>query len=131
MKKLVGIFIFIIIILFMGIFVMVSIDNRYFNKLEDKIRDNVKIKDIVYVNEYDNNYIVMDNEYLYLFDSEYDEIYKIEVDNIHKNKFDYDIVYRDSTIMYMDSSKNKDGVKFRYYDIYTYELIDEVLVGGK
>lgn len=110
---------------------MVSIDNRYFNKLEDKIRDNVKIKGIVYVNEYDNNYIVMDNEYLYLFDSEYDEIYKIEVDNIHKNKFDYDIVYRDSTIMYMDSSKNKDGVKFRYYDIYTYELIDEVLVGGK
>ena len=110
---------------------MVSIDNRYFNKLEDKIRDNVKIKDIVYVNEYDNNYIVMDNEYLYLFDSEYEEIYKIEIDNIHKNMFDYDIVYRDSTIMYMDSSKNKDGVKFRYYDIYTYELIDEVLVGGK
>ena len=110
---------------------MVSIDNGYFNKLEDKIRDNVKIKDIVYVNEYDNNYIVMDKDYLYLFDSEYEEIYKIEVDNIHKNRFDYDIVYRDSTIMYMDSSKNKDGVKFRYYDIYTYELIDEVLVGGK
>ena len=63
--------------------------------------------------------------------AEYEEIYKIEVNNIHKNKFDYDIVYRDSTIMYMDSSKNKDGVKFMYYDIYTYELIDEVLVGGK
>ena len=33
-------------------------------------------------------------------------------------------------IMYMDNYKDKEGIIFKYYNIYTYELIDKVVVGG-
>ena len=109
---------------------MIFFDSRYINDIENRIIKNTDIRDIVYVNEYDNNYIVMNNLYLYLFNDKYEEIYKVEIEDIHKNKNGYDIVYRDNTIMYMDSYKKKNGVIFKYYDIFTYELIDEVMVGG-
>jgi len=72
----------------------------------------------------------MDKDKLYLFDSKYEEIYKTEIDKLHNNKNNYDIVYRNKTIMYMNNYKNKDGVIFKYYDIYTYKLIDEIVIGG-
>ena len=32
--------------------------------------------------------------------------------------------------MYFSDELNDDKLTYRYYDIHTYELIDEVLVGG-
>jgi len=131
MKKLVGIFILVILVIFISMNVMIYIDNRYILELEDRVKKNTDIKDIVYVNEYDKYYIVMDNKNLYLFNSDYIEINKIDIGKVYLNKKDYDIVYRDNMIMYMDSYKNKDkNVVFRYYDIYTDELLDELVVGG-
>ena len=130
MKKGIVGFIFILILIFSSMLIMILFDNRYVNDIENKIIKNTDIRDIVYVNEYDNNYIVMNNLYLYLFNDKYEEIYKVEIEDIYKNKNDYDIVYRDNTIMYMNSYKKKNGVIFKYYDIFTYELIDEVMVGG-
>lgn len=109
---------------------MVNIDNRYFNGLKKEIFDNTEINNIKYINKYDGYYIVKDNEYIYLFNSNYDEITKIKISLVYDNKNKYDIVYRNKTIMYMDNYKNKDGVVFKYFDIYTYELVDEVFVGG-
>ena len=130
MKKFVGMFILIIIIIFISMNVMIYIDNKYILELEERISKNTDINDIVYVNEYDEYYIVMDNKNLYLFSSDYIEINRIDVLKIHSNKNNYEIVYRDNMIIYMDSYKNKDGVVFKYYDIYTYELVDELMVGG-
>lgn len=109
---------------------MVYIDNKYMLELEERISKNTDINDIVYVNEYDEYYIVMDNKNLYLFSFDYIEINRIDVLKIHSNKNNYEIVYRDNMIMYMDSYNNKDRVMFKYYDIYTYELLDELVVGG-
>lgn len=109
---------------------MVSFDRDYINGLEEEMLDNTDVNEITYVNKYDNNYIVMDKDNVYLFNSKYDEIYKVKISLLHENKNDYDLVYRNNTIMYMDNYKNKDGLIFKYYDIYTYELIDEVLIGG-
>lgn len=131
MKKLVGIFILVILVIFISMNVMIYIDNRYILELEDRVKKNTDIKDIVYVNEYDKYYIVMDNKNLYLFNSDYIEINRIDIGKVYLNKKDYDIVYRDNMIMYMDSYKNKDkNVVFRYYDIYTDELLEELVVGG-
>lgn len=131
MKKLVGIFILVILVIFISMNVMIYIDNRYILELEDRVKKNTDIKDIVYVNEYDKYYIVIDNKNLYLFNSDYIEINKIDIGKVYLNKKDYDIVYRDNMIMYMDSYKNKDkNVVFRYYDIYTDELLEELVVGG-
>ena len=130
MKKFVGIFVLIILMIFVSMWIMVSIDKNNMKDLYKEIEENTNIDDVIYVNEYDNNYIVKDGEYLYLFNDQYEEIYKIEIEKIYENKFDYEIIYRNNTIMYMDNYKNKDGVIFKYYDIYTYELIDEIMVGG-
>ena len=130
MKKVVGIFIFIILFIFIGMFIMVCIDGRYLNGVEMDIVKNTNIKDIEYIIRYGNGYIVMDLDYLYLFNDKYEELDKLELEKIYNNKNSYDIVYRDKTFMYMDNYKNKDGVMFKYYDIETYEEIDEVMVGG-
>lgn len=110
---------------------MVVIDNRYSNNIMDDIKENTDIMDIKYINKYDDNYIVLDKENLYLFNLDYEEVARLDASLIHKNSNNYDIVYRDKTIMYMDNYKNKEGIIFEYYDIYTYELIDSVVIGGK
>ena len=108
---------------------MVSIDKNNINDIKEDIIKNTDIKNIDYVNKYDNSYIVKDKKYLYLFNSKYEEIYKVEIDLLYDNKNNYELVYRNNTIMYMDNYKKKYGVVFKYYDIYTYELIDELMVG--
>ena len=130
MKKVVVGFIILICLVFISMLVMVSIDSKDVLKLEDEIRDNTSVDMVQYVNKYDGYYIVLDKEYLYLFNDLYEEIYKIEIEKIHKNKNNYELVYRNNTIMYMDSYTKTDGIVFKYFDIFTYEMIDEVVIGG-
>ena len=130
MKKVVRIFILVILFMFISIYIMVYIDNKSINDIKKLIIKNADIKDIEYINMYGNSYIVMDKKYLYLFDNKYDEVDKLDVKYIYDNKKNYDIVYRDSLFMYMDNYENKDGVIFEYYDIENYELVDEIMVGG-
>lgn len=130
MKKLIIIFISLILFLFTFICIVVGIDKNNIKEIEKIILKNTNIKNIEYVNIYDDYYIVLDLDKLYLFDSEYKEIFKVERDKVYKNKKNYDIVYRNKTIMYMDNYRNKDGLIFKYYDIYTYKLIDEIVIGG-
>lgn len=130
MKKVVVGFIILICLVFISMLVMVSIDSKDILKLENEIKDNTSIDMVQYVNKYDGYYIVLDKEYLYLFNDLYEEIYKIEIEKIHKNKNNYELVYRNNTIMYMDSYTKTDGIVFKYFDIFTYEVIDEVVIGG-
>ena len=130
MKKVVRVFIFIILFIFIGVNIMIFMDKKYIDNIENDIVKNTKIKNLEYINKYGNSYIVMDLEYLYLFNGKYEEVDKLVIDNVYNNKNNYDIVYRDNIFMYMDNYKNKDGVIFKYYDIETYDLIDEVVVGG-
>jgi hypothetical protein len=109
---------------------MVKINNNYIDKLEKMIYKKTDIKNIKYVNEYGGYYIVMDNDNIYLFNYKYDEITRLKVNLVYKNDNNYDIVYRDKTIMYMDNYENKNGIIFKYYDIHTYEEVDSVVIGG-
>lgn len=129
-KRIIIFLISIILILFVGMFTMTILDNKYINDVRDNIKENTDIKNIEYVNKYDNNYIVVNDEYLYLFNLDYEEIARIDMILVHENNNNYDIVYKNETIMYMDNYKNKNGVIFEYYDIYTYELIETIVVGG-
>ena len=129
MKKLIGIFIFIILFIFISMCIMVYIDRDDINDLKENILKNTNVEEVNYVNKYDDNYIVKDDEYVYLFNSNYEEIYKIKLDLLYDNLNNYDLIYRNNTIMYMDNYQIDDGIVFKYYDIYTYELIDEIVVG--
>ena len=130
MRKLIIIIVGIISLIFIIWCVLLGIDNKYVNNLKEDISNNVGIDNIQYVNRFDEHYLVKDNEYLYLFNSDYEQITSIKLNLVYDNKNNYDIVYRNKTIMYMDNYKNKEGIVFKYYDIYTYELIDKIVVGG-
>lgn len=130
MKKLIKIFISLLIIIFIFILYMDYNDKRYGDSLENKIINNTDIKEINYINHYVDYYIVMDMDNLYVLDLKYVEILKIDKILIHENKRKYDMIYKDGIVMYMnDYYKNKKLI-YEYYDLYTYELLDRVLVGG-
>ena len=130
MKRIVKIFVSIIIFLFIMIMFMIGNDNRYYDKIKKIIEEECKIDNIIYINKYNDYYIVKDKEYLYLINSEYRIISEIDNNLLYENKGNYDIIYDDDVFMYMDDEYIDDGVIYRYYDIYSYELINEIKVGG-
>ncbi len=109
---------------------MIGNDNRYYNRIKKIIEEECKIDNIIYINKYNDYYIVKDKEYLYLINSEYRIISEIDNNLLYENKENYDIIYDDEVFMYMDDEYIDDGVIYRYYDIYSYELINEIKVGG-
>ena len=109
---------------------MIRNDNRYYNRIKKIIEEECKIDNIIYINKYNDYYIVKDKEYLYLINSEYRIISEIYNNLLYENKENYDIIYDDEVFMYMDDEYIDDGVIYRYYDIYSYELINEIKVGG-
>ena len=110
---------------------MVDNDSKYENTMKKKILNNTEISDINYINYYNNYYIVTNNDNLYIIDNEYKIIYETPVYLLYENKKNYDIIYKDDTLMYLYDYKSKDGLIYEYYDIHSYELIDRVLVGGQ
>lgn len=130
MKKIVKIFVSIIVFLFILILFMIWNDNRYCDKIEKIIEEECKIDNIIYINKYNDYYIVKDKEYLYLINSEYRIISEIDNNLLYENKENYDIIYDDEVFMYMDDEYIDGEIIYRYYDIYSYELINEIKVGG-
>lgn len=128
MKKVLILLLFILICIFVIISLVVKNDNNYIDNLEYKIIENTGIKDIEYVNYYDGYFLVRDNNNLYLLDSEYSEIVNISLKMMFSQYDKYDIVYRDKTLMFMESYKNKEGLVFKYYDIYTGDEIDTIIL---
>ena len=131
MKRIIRVFIGILLGTLLLILYMDFDDAKYQNSLENKIIKNTDIKIVKYVNYYDKYYIVMDNVNLYLFDNDYKELLREDKVTIYENKNNYDIIYKDGKFMYFDDHLKDDKLTYKYYDIHTYKLIDSVLVGGK
>lgn len=130
MKKIIKIFIGIIILIFILILGMVRNNDKNYNKMIKEIENNTLVKEVVYVNKYNNYFIVEDNEYLYLINDKYKIISEIDINLLYKNSKNYDIIYRDERFMYMKDSYKDGKLYYQYYDIYNYSLIDEIMVGG-
>ena len=109
-------------------------DNNYQknnHNLTTLITQKTKLTGIDYVNEYDDYYIVKDKTYLYIFDNKYEEILRIDNILIHDNKKNYAIIYKDNKVMYLNDYLKKNKLYYEYYDLYTYELIDKIVIGGQ
>lgn len=130
MKKLVRIFIIVFVILFILILCILNNDDKYINKNIEDILDKTEIGEIDYYNKYGSYYLVMDDEYLYLIDYEYKIVSKLERILIHENKNNYELVYEDGVIYYFKDELLGKKIQFTYYDIYTYEEVKRVLLGG-
>lgn len=130
MKKVIILFISILVFVFLLMSLMVGNDNRYVNKKKTEIIKNTSVEKINYMNIYDGYYIVDDDNYIYLFNKDYKEILKEDKLLVHKNTKGYDIIYKDNSLMYLEEENSDNGLVYKYYDIGTYELLNKVVVGG-
>lgn len=126
MKKIIKIFIIIVILLFGMIFFVTEINNRDTKKLIEDISNNTQIDNIKYINRYGEYYIVLNDKYLYAINKEYKIVSEIDKILLYENSEKYDIIYDNELFMYLDD----DGGKYRYYDIYSYKLAKEIDIGG-
>ena len=126
MKKIIKIFIIIVILLFGMIFFVTEIDNRDTKKLIEDISNNTQIDNIKYINRYGEYYIVLNDKYLYAISREYKIISEVDKILLYENKNNYDIIYDDELFMYMEEVNNV----YKYYHIYSYKFIHEVDIGG-
>lgn len=118
------------VIIFILISYMVYVDKKDSNNLNDVIVKKTDIKKYNYVNKYDNYYIVLTDDYLYLYDNNFLELLKVDATLIYKNNKNYDIIYDGKQLMYFHEYINKNSNIYEYYDLYTYELIDKIVLGG-
>lgn len=130
MKKIIICFISILLVIFMAILYMTVDDSRYNDKIINNILKNTSVKKVNYLKKYNNYYIVMDKEYIYVFDLKYNEILSKDVMLIHGNDNNYDIIYKDDKLMYFNDYMKNDVLVYEYYDIDTYKLISRQYIGG-
>ena len=129
MRRLVKIIVFGIITLYLLVCYQVWNDNRAVNKYNKLIIKNTSIEKVDYMNIYGDKYIVLTDDNLYVFDKEYHELLNIDKILIHDNKNNYDIVY-DDKLMYQECLEKGNKIIYNYYDIYSYEFIKSVSLGG-
>lgn len=126
MKKIIKIFIIIVILLFGMVIFITGIDNRDTKKLIKDISSNSQIDNIKYINRYGEYYIVLNDKYLYAINREYKIISEVDKILLYENENNYDIIYDNELFMYMEEVNNI----YKYYDIYSYKIIREVDIGG-
>lgn len=126
MKKIIKIFIIIVILLFGMVIFITGIDNRDTKKLIKDISSNSQIDNIKYINRYGEYYIVLNDKYLYAINRKYKIISEVDKILLYENKNNYDIIYDNELFMYMEEVNNI----YKYYDIYSYKIIREVDIGG-
>ena len=131
MKKIIIIFVIGVVSIFFSIFFVVSRNDKYINNIEKEVRNNYKLKDdIIYLNKSNLYYIILTNKNLIVLDNEYQEVFKEEKEKINELEEDYEIVYRLNQVMYEIKKVSDNEIIYKYYDIYTNDLIDAVKVGG-
>lgn len=129
MKKVIIIFIVMVVFGFGFVFYTVRSNDKYLNSVKEDIANNYDVVGkIEYLNIFDRYYILLDSDNLIVLDEEYSEIFK-EKRSVIYNK-DYDIVYRLNKVMYESKVVEKSKVSYSYYDIYTFDKIDEIVIGG-
>ena len=131
MKKIIIVFISLVLLTFFFVLFPVARNNKYTNNLEKEVTDNYEIKEeINYLNKSNLYYIILTTKNLIVLDKDYKEILKEDINNIKKIDKDYEMVYRLNNVMYETKEISKDKITYNYYDIYTNELIDTLVVGG-
>lgn len=131
MKKIIIIFIMLVVLLFFSIFYLTNSNDNYLKGLELEIKKEYKIKDeIKYLNKFDLYYIIVTTKNLIVLNDEYKEVFKDKIKNIDNLDLNKEIVYRLNQVMYEKKKISKNKITYTYYDIYTDELIDTLVIGG-
>lgn len=105
---------------------MLNNDISYYKDM----KKNIELKDVGYINKYDNKYIVLDKENLYLYNNKYEEILKIDNENLCKRDKDYEIIYRDEEFQYLKENYQDGELIYEYINAYNCKFIEKIVLGG-
>lgn len=131
MKKLIIIFVCIVVFLFGSVIYIVSRNNNYLNNILEDIKNNSEIKeDIMYYNKYNNYYIVLTKDNIIVLDKDYKEVYNNSTEKFKDKTSEYEIIYKTDIPMYEETKKEGNNIKYIYYDIYTLDKLDEIEIEG-
>lgn len=99
-------------------------------KSQARLYNNIDLKDIIYRNKYDDFYLILDQENLYLFNNNYEEIVQISQDKLCKTHDNYQIIYRNEDFQYLKDYYQDNKLVYEYYNIYNCDLIEKIILGG-
>ena len=131
MKKIIIIFICLVVFLFGSVIYIVNRNNNYLNNILEDIKNNSGIKeDIMYYNKYNNYYIVLTKDNIIVLDKDYKEVYNNSTEKFQDKTSEYEIIYKIDIPMYEETKKEGNTIKYIYYDIYTLDKLDEIEIEG-
>lgn len=131
MKKIIIIFICLVVFLFGSVIYIVNRNNNYLNNILEDIKSNSEIKeDIMYYNKYNNYYIVLTKDNIIVLDKDYKEVYNNSTEKFQDKTSEYEIIYKIDIPMYEKTKKEGNTIKYIYYDIYTLDELDEIEIEG-
>ena len=131
MKKIIIIFICLVVFLFGSVIYIVNRNNNYLNNILEDIKNNSEIKeDIIYYNKYNNYYIVLTKNNIIVLDKDYKEVYNNSTEKFQDKTSEYEIIYKIDIPMYEETKKEGNTIKYIYYDIYTLDKLDEIEIEG-
>ena len=131
MKKLIIIFICLVVFLSGSVIYIVSRNNNYLNNILKDIKSNSEIKEeIIYYNKYNNYYIVLTKDNIIVLDKDYKEVYNNSTEKFQDKTSEYEIIYKTDIPMYAETKKEGNTIKYIYYDIYTLDKLDEIEIEG-
>lgn len=88
------------------------------------------LEDISYVNMYDDKYIILDEESVYLYNKSYEEILKINKEYLCDKENDYEIIYRDEEFQYLKDYYKDNKLVYEYINAYNCKFIEKIVLGG-
>lgn len=129
MKKVIITFISLLVMIFIFVMFTVNKNDKYNDDMVSYIKKNItSLESINYINKYDNYYIVKDKDNVMVIDNDMNIVLSEKLSNIYSS-YD-DIVYRLNRLMYVEKIVKDNKVTYNYYDIYSYEEIDSIVVEG-
>lgn len=129
MKKVIKIILIIITVVVIYLLVLFYLNNKNTNYLDNISKDikkhyNIEEK-IIYSNIYGNYYIFTTDTKVIVLNKEYEEVLENEINILAENKKNYELIYKNSKLMYEETIIKKDKLTYKYYDATNYKLIKE------
>lgn len=129
MKKVIKVILIIITIVVIYLLVLFYINNRnhkYLDNISKDIKKHYKIEEkITYSNIYGNYYIFTTDTKVIVLNKEYEEVLENEINILAENKKNYELIYKNSKLMFEETILKKDKLIYKYYDATSYKLIKE------
>jgi len=131
LKRILLILIPIFLILFISIFHITTKNKKYESKLKEEIKINYQLEEeIETINKYNKNYIIITKTKVVVLNKKYQLLLEENIKKLAKNKDNYTLIYKNNKLLYENTILKKDKVIYEYYDAYTYEYLDKIIMEG-